>query len=115
MTVLLEPKESQDLYDFVLNNRGKLPPIHNIRNVILTADQLEEIYDIVATNRAKTRGTRLYFETNDDGDVSKIEYAEIKIPPENIITPRIKECPHCHKRFENALAQCPNCGKDNER
>ena len=78
MTKILEPKESQDLYDFILTNRGKLPPIHNVRDSILTAQQLGEIYDIVATNRAKSRGTRLYLEVNDDGEVSKIQYAEIK-------------------------------------
>lgn len=91
MTQIIEPVESQQLYDFVINNRTKLPPTYRIRNMMLTADQLKEIYDIVATKRAKTRGTRLYFQVNDDGDVTKIESAEIKIPPEHIVTPRPKD------------------------
>ena len=91
MTEILEPKESQDLYDFILTNKTKLPPTYRIRNMMLTAEQLREIYDMVATNRAKSRGTRLYFETSDDGDVSKIEYAEIKVPPQDIVTPRPKD------------------------
>ena len=115
MTKILEPKESQELYDFVLSNRTKLPPIHNIRDIILTAEQLREIYDIVATNRVKSRGTKLYFETSDDGDVTKIEYDEIKIRPQEIITPRRKNWTGCGKEFENVLSACPNCGAENKR
>jgi hypothetical protein len=115
MTVILEPKESQDLYEFVLNNRSKLPPMYKAGDTTLTTQQLEEIYDIVATNRAKSRGTRLALEINDDGEVSKIEYEAVKIPPQEIITPKIKQCPHCDKQFENALPKCPKCGKENIR
>ena len=88
---IMEPVESQQLYEFILNNKTKLPPTYKIRNMTLMAEQLREVYDMVATNRAKTRGTRLYFETDDDGDVSKIEYAEIKVAPENIPRPRPKD------------------------
>jgi len=91
MKDIMEPVESQELYEFVINNRTKLPPKHQIRNMTLTAEQLREVYDIVATNRAKTRGTRLYFEIGDDGNITKIEYAEIKVPPRDIVTPRPKE------------------------
>ena len=115
MTEIMEPVESQQLYDFVINNRTKLPPTYRIRNMMLSAEQLREIYDIVATNRAKSKGTRLYFETSDDGDVSKIEYTEIKVPPQEIVTPRRKNCTGCGKEFENVLPKCPNCGAENKR
>ena len=113
MTVILEPKESQELYEFVLNNRSKLPPIYKARDTTLTTQQLKEIYDIVASNRAKSRGTRLDLQVNDDGDVSKIEYEAVKIAPQEIITPKIKQCPSCNKQFENALPKCPKCGNEN--
>lgn len=114
-TEIIDPTESQQLYEYVLNNNTKLPPSMSVRNMILTTEQLKEIYDIVATNRAKTKGTRLYLEVSNDGQVSKIEYAEIKVPPEEIITPRFKECPDCNKQFDNVLDRCPKCGKTNER
>ena len=93
MTVILEPKESQDLYDFILGKRKpRLPETKKIKEgAILTAEQLEEVYNIVANNRAKTRGTKLYFEVNQDGDVSKIDFETVKIPSEPIVTPRPKD------------------------
>lgn len=111
--ITLEPKQSQELYDFVINERSKLPATYDYDDAVLTKDQLLEIYDIVATNRAKSRGTRLAVEVNDDGDVSNIEYEAVKIPPQEIITPKIKQCPSCNKQFENALPKCPKCGNEN--
>ena len=90
--ITLEPKQSQELYDFVINERSKLPPTYDYGDAVLTKDQLLKIYDIVATNRAKSRGTKLYFESSDDGDVTNIEYDEIKIRPQEIVTPRRKNC-----------------------
>lgn len=81
MTKIIEPVGSQQLYEFILNNKNKLPSTYRIKNMTLTAKQLEEIYEIVSTNRAKTRGTRLSFETNEDGDVQSIEYEAIIIAP----------------------------------
>ena len=116
MTITLSPTESQDLYDFVLNNRSTgLPEIKKVKQAILTLQQLKDIYNIVANNRAKTRGTELYLDVNDNGEVTNIEYDEIKIRPQEIVTPKIKECSQCGKNFENVLPACPKCGAENKR
>ena len=46
---IMEPVESQQLYEFILNNKSKLPPTYKIRNMTLMAEQLREVYDMVAT------------------------------------------------------------------
>jgi hypothetical protein len=92
MTITLSPTESQDLYDFVLNHRNTgLPEIKKVKEVILSLQQLKDIYNIVANNRAKTRGTELYLDVNDNGEVTNIEYDEINMRPEDIVTPRPKD------------------------
>ena len=93
MTITLSPTESQDLYDFVLNHRNTgLPQIKKVKEAILTLEQLKGIYNIVANNRAKTRGTELYLDVNENGEIINIEYDEINLRPQEIVTPRIKEC-----------------------
>ena len=115
MTITLNPTECQDLYDFILNNRKTgLPEIKKVKEAILSGEQLEEVYNIVADNRAKSRGTNLYLETTENGDVAKIEYEAVKIPPKPIITPRIAQC-ECGRQYENELDKCPKCGKGNPR
>ena len=92
VTITLDPEQSQEIYEYVINERTKLPISYDYGDAVLAKDQLLEIYEYVASNRAKTRGTKLYLEVKDSGDVVTIVSEAIKIAPEEIITPRRKNC-----------------------